>query len=180
MAGGKFHPLTIDMDGRVAPSGPLVLDANEEMSRLYAWVFQLNSDGTGAVCMAFQEAGGFRSQTEWTTREDAVHEGKFQAGPAFAMAVAISKQVGASVGSPRLYYWSETLYLLPVAASRGGPSGSLGSTGPEADVERIAHLLWERDGRPEGRDRAHWFQAKQMIREGAIVPEGSADPIWSP
>jgi hypothetical protein len=112
MAGGKFDPLTIDKNGRVAPSGPLVLDQNEEMSSLSAWVIQLNGDRSGAVCIASQEAGGFQSQTEWTTQAVA-HEGEFRSGPAFAMAVAISRQGGAAGAAPRVYFWSETLWLRP-------------------------------------------------------------------
>ena len=32
-----------------------------------------------------------------------------------------------------------------------------------ARIERRAYELWERDGRPEGRDHAHWQQAEREI-----------------
>ena len=39
---------------------------------------------------------------------------------------------------------------------------------PDAREERIrakAHELWEADGKPEGRDRAHWEQAAKLVDE---------------
>ena len=38
----------------------------------------------------------------------------------------------------------------------------------DAREERIrakAHELWEADGKPEGRDRAHWEQAAKLVDE---------------
>jgi hypothetical protein len=38
----------------------------------------------------------------------------------------------------------------------------------DAREERIrakAHALWEADGKPEGRDRAHWEQAAKLVDE---------------
>ncbi len=37
------------------------------------------------------------------------------------------------------------------------------------DVRRTAYLLWEEDGRPEGRDEYFWFEAEQLLRRlGAV------------
>ena len=41
----------------------------------------------------------------------------------------------------------------------------------QARIQQRAYELWERDGRPEGRDHAHWQQAEREI--GAR--RGSAD-----
>ena len=38
------------------------------------------------------------------------------------------------------------------------PSGDL-----QAQIQQRAYELWERDGRPEGRDDAHWAQAEREI-----------------
>lgn len=33
-------------------------------------------------------------------------------------------------------------------------------------IRRRAYELWEKEGRPEGRELAHWVQAEQEIRQG--------------
>lgn len=33
----------------------------------------------------------------------------------------------------------------------------------EARIQHAAYLLWIEDGRPEGRDLAHWFAAREML-----------------
>lgn len=126
MSNGKFRDvLNINGNGRITPSGPLELDDDEEITRLYAWVIQPREDGTAAICVAFQE--DFPSRTEWTTRADAVHEGVFRAGQAFAMAVMVSRRgrVGREAGEPsprwgllgtpedptRAYWWGETIIV---------------------------------------------------------------------
>ena len=38
------------------------------------------------------------------------------------------------------------------------PAGDL-----QAQIQRRAYELWERDGRPQGRDHAHWAQAEREI-----------------
>jgi len=56
-------------------------------------------------------------------------------------------------------------------------------TGLEQEVRERAHLLWEQEGRPEGRSDEYWHRAHdQHLRERAYVlwqqrgsPEGSAD-----
>lgn len=34
----------------------------------------------------------------------------------------------------------------------------------ESRVRQRAHEIWERDGRPQGRDREHWAQAEAELR----------------
>jgi len=49
---------------------------------------------------------------------------------------------------------------------------------PEADeIARVAHSLWEAEGRPEGRDHEHWMQAKRLIEEGRAEAEGAPRPV---
>jgi hypothetical protein len=38
-----------------------------------------------------------------------------------------------------------------------------------ARIERRAYELWERDGRPEGRDHAHWQQAEREIGASQMI-----------
>jgi hypothetical protein len=33
----------------------------------------------------------------------------------------------------------------------------------ESRIRERAHLLWEREGRPEGREAAHWDMAKEQV-----------------
>ena len=35
----------------------------------------------------------------------------------------------------------------------------------EAEIARTAYLIWEQEGRPHGRDQAHWFQAERRLTE---------------
>lgn len=41
--------------------------------------------------------------------------------------------------------------------------------GTEDDIRRRAYELWEREGRPEGRQNAHWEQARRDV-EGMAHP----------
>lgn len=43
----------------------------------------------------------------------------------------------------------------------------------EDDIRRRAYEIWEHEGRPEGREHAHWDQARREVtagRSGADVP----------
>jgi hypothetical protein len=31
-------------------------------------------------------------------------------------------------------------------------------------IRKIAYTIWERDGRPEGKDLDHWFRAEAVVR----------------
>jgi hypothetical protein len=109
--GSKFDTqLKIDA-GQVTPRGPLARDPGETVKKLYAWVFQLKSDGTGAACMATQDDPEKLAGANWTTRPDAINEGSFQEGAAIGMAVTISTD--AVTEKTKVYWWSETLYVKP-------------------------------------------------------------------
>jgi hypothetical protein len=137
MAGGNFSDLTIDANGRVAPSGPLPLASDEDMLALYAWVIQENEDKTGAVCVAFEEAPRFRSRVEWTTRDDPHHWGRFRPGPATGVAVAVSRLGHAE---PHVHWWTESFQLRGAAHA----ARRMGMGGPGGDgTGRIAELLEE-------------------------------------
>jgi hypothetical protein len=101
--------LTIDADGRISPRGPLNPAPDEQVEKLYAWVFQLNPDGSGAACVATQGESKDLAGEEWKARADAVHAGHFRDGAAVAMAVTVSKDL--VDGKTRVYWWSENIYL---------------------------------------------------------------------
>ena len=74
--------------------------------------------------------------------------------------------------------------------SRGGalePSSSQTKGSLDHIVRERAYLLWEAEGRPEGRADEHWQRAHhQHLCERAYVlwqqqgcPEGQADQLWS-
>ena len=125
MPAGNFDPvLPIDASGAVSPAGPLVLDDAEVMEKLYAWVFQLNGDGTGAACVAWQDKDDLSQFREaWTTRSDPVIEGRFRPGPAIGLAVAISRVADSpsspALGTTKVYWWSETIYLTAPEENQG-------------------------------------------------------------
>lgn len=47
------------------------------------------------------------------------------------------------------------------------------TTHSEAEIARVAHQIWEDEGRPEGRDREHWRQACERLGV-------QADPAHAP
>jgi len=59
-------------------------------------------------------------------------------------------------------------------------------TGLEQVVRERAYLLWDQEGRPEGRTEEYWHRAlDQHLRERAYMlwqqegsPEGRADEYW--
>ena len=74
-----------------------------------------------------------------------------------------------------------------MAAYGDGLAGdSQTKVGLDQVVRERAHLLWEQDGRPEGRAQEYWHRAlDQHLRERAFVlwqqegsPEGRADEYW--
>jgi hypothetical protein len=108
MPGSNFDKvLTFDPEGRIYPRGPLEHVPGETVEKLYAWVFQLNPDKTGAACIAGQEDQTALATDEWTTPA-AVTEGSFGRGAAVGMAVTISKD---AAGKKRVYWWSETIFV---------------------------------------------------------------------
>jgi DUF2934 family protein len=45
-------------------------------------------------------------------------------------------------------------------------SASNDRPGSEAEIARLAHAIWESEGRPEGRHLEHWQRASAMIERG--------------
>ena len=52
----------------------------------------------------------------------------------------------------------------------------MGGISDEAIRER-AYLIWEREGRPHGRDFEHWVQAQVEISAEALDSNGGAPPL---
>ena len=60
----------------------------------------------------------------------------------------------------------------------------------EEEISARAYEIWEAEGRPEGRDKEHWYMAKELLAgisapedggaEGATTPEPAAtsDPSY--
>lgn len=48
----------------------------------------------------------------------------------------------------------------------------------EEQIKDLAHAIWEKEGRPEGKDVEHYFHARQILeeREKASVIELSPPP----
>jgi hypothetical protein len=47
----------------------------------------------------------------------------------------------------------------------------------EEQVRQVAHEMWEREGRPEGKEKAHWQQAEEIIqrqRQSALQVESDS------
>lgn len=50
----------------------------------------------------------------------------------------------------------------------------------EREIQHTAFLLWEKAGRPEGRDQEFWFSAQERLRHTVLVPTRiSARPATS-
>ena len=46
-------------------------------------------------------------------------------------------------------------------------------TDREEKIRERAHLIWEREGRPEGRDAEHWAQARREIENEDSAATGT-------
>lgn len=46
-----------------------------------------------------------------------------------------------------------------------------------ADIAKKAYEIWEAEGRPEGRDVAHWHQAEHGVSEPVTEPIADVAPI---
>lgn len=122
MPGSKFDPSLVVTNGRILPTGALGKNPGEKAVQLFVWVIQFHADGTSAACIGFQDEGAL-SGDEWTVRADAIHEGTFSRGQAFAMAVKIAKVVSGETspvwrgfpppadGATRVYWWNERIVL---------------------------------------------------------------------
>jgi hypothetical protein len=110
MAGGNFENELVIRRGRISPEGVLGIVPGERPEKLWAWVFQLNDDGSGAAVIAFQD--GFEASGEqWTTKDDAVHEGQLRSGPAVGMALTVST----IDEKTKVHWWSEAIKLIDEA-----------------------------------------------------------------
>lgn len=60
---------------------------------------------------------------------------------------------------------SPTTSASPSTVANSGKSRSAAPTHDE--ISARARQIWERNGRPDGRDEEHWFQAERELRGGA-------------
>ena len=112
MPGGMFdNELKINSQGCLSPAGPLKLDRGEKALRLDVWVFQHDN----AACVAVLHE--FKKKNRWEAHPDPVDDhtgGKFQPGPATAMALVVSK----TGRKTEVYQWTQGVLLV------AGPKGS--------------------------------------------------------
>jgi hypothetical protein len=47
----------------------------------------------------------------------------------------------------------------------------------EDEIRKRAREIWEKEGRPEGRDIAHWEQAKAELEGEAVGGKGESIPL---
>ena len=50
----------------------------------------------------------------------------------------------------------------------------------EEEIKKIAHEIWEQEGRPEGKGVEHYFRAERLLQErqvGQIIELGPTSPI---
>ncbi|MCE0523144.1 MAG: DUF2934 domain-containing protein [Methylacidiphilales bacterium] len=45
----------------------------------------------------------------------------------------------------------------------------------EEDVRALAHAIWERQGRPEGRALEHWQEAEELFRAKWLAEQQGAE-----
>lgn len=110
-SGGQFKKtLIIDANGQVLPEGSLELDPGDQPIKLYVWVVQIRDGDEDAAAAGFQDHDGLsRSSTEWVTRNDVVHDGKFKPGIAVGLALAILEEI--TTKKKKMRWWSETIKL---------------------------------------------------------------------
>lgn len=81
--------------------------------------------------------------------------------------------------------WNELREGVERAATRLGPKADGGETGErekEEEIRRIAHKIWEEEGRPDGRASEHWSRAEALWEEqhsqkpSGAQPEAAAQP----
>jgi hypothetical protein len=52
----------------------------------------------------------------------------------------------------------------------------MGDTNLTERIRQCAYEIWESEGRPLGRDMAHWLRAEARIREGLKAPDPTEKP----
>jgi len=84
--------------------------------------------------------------------------------------------------------WNELREGVERAATRFGPKADGGETEDrerEEEIRRIAHRIWEEEGRPDGRASEHWSRAEALWEEQhsrtplGAQPEAAAQPAAS-
>ncbi len=139
VAGNFDRVLQIDAQGGVWLQGPLELEKDQTLSKMYIWLWQSDGGGTGAAATAVLDGARFDSAaarkdggTQWRTKADAVHGG-LRAGPATGMALAVLTRGDGSTDS---YWWSDNNIHVDVT----GPAAvqALGGNILVADVLQAA------------------------------------------
>jgi hypothetical protein len=44
------------------------------------------------------------------------------------------------------------------------------------DIQTRSYLIWEKEGRPHGRDKEHWFLAERQLAAQAAAPRAASKP----
>jgi len=166
--GGNFNRvLEIDAGKGVWLRGPLGLEDDQTLSKMYLWLWQSHGDRTGAVATAFLDGEEFdsaaareRGDAEWRTMAEAVH-GEFRAGPSIGMALAILEREDGSI-TP--YWWSDSNIRLE-DTGRGSAPTSDKST-------RLAEL--ERENRELRQAIAQVLNIPSAVSPSG-VPKGKLD-----
>ena len=108
---GFYTEQTIAAGGGVRLRGPLELEKDQTLSKMYIWLWQSDGDGTGAAATAVLDDADFGSAAaqnvggaEWQAMAQPEH-GAFRAGPATGMALAILRRAD---GATTPYWWSDS------------------------------------------------------------------------
>ena len=119
--GGFYKEQTIDPGGGLRLSGPLELEKDWTLSKMYIWLWQVDGDGTGAavtavldesdlVSAAAQNGGG----AEWRTIARPENRA-FPLGSESGVAIALLTRGG---GSTAPYQWCGSNSRLPAEGGR--------------------------------------------------------------
>ena len=58
------------------------------------------------------------------------------------------------------------------------PSNNKFSPSRDERVAALAYVIWEQEGRPEGKSEKHWFMACEMIDAEDAQAEAVETPAW--
>lgn len=123
-SGGNFRTTLEIVSGRVTPRGPLDLDPEDTIEKIWAWVVQLYGADEG-VAVAGWEAGGAIVTTnrvgdpEWAVSANLDQQGgNFRTGLAVGVALAvITVTDDEGVSRTTVRWWSETIRLVDETAA---------------------------------------------------------------
>jgi hypothetical protein len=84
------------------------------------------------------------------------------------------REVVAGIGHRPFTHWSYPMSVAVKAARRaaGIRRGLLNMT--SETISARAYELWEKEGRPDGRDWAHWLEAERMLTQQRTAPASTA------